>query len=164
MSRTLQDWAHLAEIVGGVAIILSLLFVGFQVSENSRQVRSETAHNVTAAMQSWYLEMGANAQAASTFRKAVNDPINLSEDEAVQFVMSAHSIMLVHQSMYFLGAEGTLDAEMNRAMSSSLAAVARTKGFAWYWEQRRVYFTDEFQGFVDDVIAGTAGDGAHIYQ
>ncbi|MFK7733163.1 MAG: hypothetical protein AB8B48_16205, partial [Pseudomonadales bacterium] len=74
MKRSLQDWAHLAEIIGGVAIILSLVFVGFQLSENSKQVRSETAHNVTAGLQSWYNGLGVSAQASAIWRKGMSEP------------------------------------------------------------------------------------------
>ena len=105
MKRTLQEWANLAEIIGGVAIILSLLFVGLQVSENSKQVRSETAHNVTAGLLSWYNELGGSAQASANFRKGMSAPQSLSPEEAVQFLMTVHSVMLIYQTMYFLGTE-----------------------------------------------------------
>ncbi|RZW12742.1 MAG: hypothetical protein EX260_12205, partial [Desulfobulbaceae bacterium] len=93
MKRSLQDWAHLAEIIGGVALILSLIFVGLQVSEHSRQVRSETAHNVTAGLQSWYNGLGGSAQASAVFRKGMSAPDTLDPDEAVQYLMSVHSVM-----------------------------------------------------------------------
>ena len=44
--------------------------------------------------------------------------------------MLVHSIMIGYQTMYFLGAEGTLDDEMNVAMSSALEAAVPTPGFA----------------------------------
>jgi hypothetical protein len=164
MQRSLQEWAHLAEIIGGIAIILSLIFVGLQVSENSKQVRSETAHNVTAGLQSWYNQMGGSAQVSAVFRKGKSDPESLSKDEAVQYLMSVHSVMLIYQTMYFLGAEGTLDEEMNTAMSSALKAALPTPGFTWYWEQRSEYFTKEFQAFVKEIVATAPDGGAKIYQ
>ena len=42
MKLKLSDWAHIAEIIGGIAIIASLIFVGVQIQENSRAVRSAT--------------------------------------------------------------------------------------------------------------------------
>jgi hypothetical protein len=164
MKRTLQDWANLAEIVGNVAIILSLVFVGLQISDNAKLTRSETAANATAALQSWYNELGTNEQAAKVFRKGMQAPSSLSKDEAVQFVMSIHAVMLAYQSIYFLGVEGTLDTDMNLAMSSALEAAAPTPGFAWYWRQRGSHFTDEFRGFIDQIIAVQPKGGAEIYK
>ena len=31
----LQKWAHIAEITGAVAVVVSLLYVGYQVRENT---------------------------------------------------------------------------------------------------------------------------------
>ncbi len=58
----LQDWAYIAEIVGGIAVIVSLIYVGLQVNDSACAVRSAAASDATMAMQSWYLEMGRNRQ------------------------------------------------------------------------------------------------------
>ena len=81
MKHTLQEWANLAEIVGNVAIILSLVFVGLQISENTKEMRSVTAHNATVALQTWYVDIGTTEQAAKVFRQGMNAPSSLSKDE-----------------------------------------------------------------------------------
>jgi hypothetical protein len=164
MKRTLQDWANLAEIIGSVAIIVSLVFVGFQISDSTKEMRARTAYNATVALQTWYNEVGTNAQAADVFRKGMNDPTSLSRNEALQFVMCMHSAMLAYQSIYFVGAEGQLDAAMYKAMSSTLEAAVPTPGFAWYWQQRAGYMTDEFKEFIQQIITAHPEGGAEIYR
>jgi hypothetical protein len=99
MKRTLQDWANLAEIIGNAAIIISLVFVGLQISDNTREMRSAAAHNATVALQAWYVEVGTNEQAAQVFRKGMSDPTTLSKDEALQFLMNVHSALIAYQSV-----------------------------------------------------------------
>ena len=164
MKRTLQDWANLAEIIGNVAIIFSFIFVGLQISANTKEMRADTAYNATVALQTWYVEIGTNEQAAKVFRKGMNDPTSLSKDEALQFIMNIHSIMLAYQINYFLGVEGTLDEDMNRAMSSALEAAVPTPGFGWYWRQRSGHFTEAFKSFVDQIIASHPKGGAEVYR
>ena len=94
----------------------------------------------------------------------MNDASSLSKDEALQFIMSVHSVMLAYQSIYFLGIEGTLDSEMNIAMSSALEAAAPTPGFRWYWQQRGRHFTNQFRGFIDQIIAAHPNGGAEVYK
>ena len=36
---SLSDWASLAEIVGALAVVISLVYVGVQISENTIEVR-----------------------------------------------------------------------------------------------------------------------------
>ena len=164
MKRTLQEWANLAEIVGNAAIILSLVFVGLQISDTTKEMRATTAYNATVALQTWYNEVGTNEQAAKVFRKGMNDPASLSKDEALQFLMSIHGIILAYQSVYFLGDEGTLDAALYKAMVSTMVAAVPTPGYKWYWQQRADHFTDEFRGFVDQIIAVQPTGGAQIYR
>lgn len=43
MKRSLSDWANLAEILGAMAIVISLVFVGLQISDGNRATRAATA-------------------------------------------------------------------------------------------------------------------------
>jgi len=44
MKIKLAEWASIAEILGAVAIVISLLFVGFQISDGTRETRAATVH------------------------------------------------------------------------------------------------------------------------
>jgi len=59
----LAEWASIAEIIGAVAVIVSLIYVGLQVNDNTAAVRSAAANDASVAMQVWYLEMGSNRDA-----------------------------------------------------------------------------------------------------
>ena len=60
MKHTLQEWANLAGIIGNFAIIVSLVFVGLQISDTTREMRASTAYNATVALQTWYNKVGTN--------------------------------------------------------------------------------------------------------
>ncbi|GAB5415824.1 MAG: hypothetical protein Cons2KO_34270 [Congregibacter sp.] len=164
MKRSLQDWANLAEIAGTAAIIFSLVFVGFQISDHTREMRSAAAHNATESLQSWYNEIATNLDAAHIFRKGMSDPESLSEDEAFVYLMNLHSIMLAYQNVFFLGSEGTLDASLQVALTETMKAAVPTPGFHWYWRQREDFFTPQFSQFVVGLMNIPESEGAEIYQ
>jgi hypothetical protein len=72
--------------------------------------------------------------------------------------------MLAYQNVYFAGVEGTLDAAMYKAMTSTLEAAVPTPGYAWYWQQRGSYFTEEFRSFVEQIATIQPKGGAEIYR
>ena len=39
---SLQDWGAIGELLGGVAIIVSLLYVGLQIKHGNRETRAST--------------------------------------------------------------------------------------------------------------------------
>lgn len=53
----LQKWAHVAEITGALVVVLSLIYVGYQIRQNTAAQQSETElnlYNLTAVLDSWY--------------------------------------------------------------------------------------------------------------
>ena len=46
MKIKLADWASIAEILGAVAIVISLVFVGFQINDGNRETRAATTQAI----------------------------------------------------------------------------------------------------------------------
>ncbi len=46
----LAEWAQIAEIIGGAAIIASLVFVGIEVRENTLVVRAQSDRAICGAV------------------------------------------------------------------------------------------------------------------
>jgi len=164
MKKNLSDWAHIAEIVGTFAIVISLGFVGIQISGNTKEMRAMAAHNVTVSLQTWYNSLGVNGQASRVFRIGLKNPSSLTKDEKVQFIMSIHSVMLAYQESYIMGLDGSLDKSLQIVLLETINTAAPTPGFKWYWQQRRNFFTEEFKGLVDNMTTNKTNDAAKIYQ
>ena len=47
---TLEDTAALAEIVGSIAVLVSVIYLTFEVRRNTRSVRTGSAWNATIAL------------------------------------------------------------------------------------------------------------------
>ncbi len=59
----LQEYALSTEIVGGIAIVLSLIFVGLQIIRNSELMQAQTRDFLSGKQIKLYMEMGLNWQA-----------------------------------------------------------------------------------------------------
>ena len=143
----------IAEIVGALAVVASLLFVGIQMRENTRATRSATASDTNAAISNWYIALGNNGQASSVLWKFLMDPESVSKEEQFQAVMNFHGILLTFQNSFYLVNEGTLDEQIYSSISRALLVVKDQPGFHYYWKQRREIFNTEFQAFVDQNLA-----------
>jgi len=47
---SLQDIESIAEVIGAIAIVVSLIYVGIQVNDSALATRSATANDTSAAM------------------------------------------------------------------------------------------------------------------
>ena len=50
MKEKLQEYALLAEIIGGIAIVASLIFVGVQINQNHAMMRAQTRSDISAQL------------------------------------------------------------------------------------------------------------------
>ena len=137
----LETAANYADVIGGVAVIVSLIYVGIKVNHGTTAIRSSAANDATVAMQSWYLEMGSNRQASDIWFNAMTSPNPLETHDEFQFMMSMHAVMLGMQNSYLLTREGTLDEEFSEAITTAIVAVKDLPGMDRYWSQRRGFFS-----------------------
>jgi hypothetical protein len=66
-----SDYAHIAEIIGAIAVVISLIYVGIQVNDGVGASRSAAVNDANVALQAWYHEMGSNEQASALFYRAL---------------------------------------------------------------------------------------------
>ena len=143
--------------------MVSLIYVGVQVSDNSAAARSATANNALNSMMSWYLATGTSSEAVRVYRKAMNDPASLNGDENFQFIFLIHAIFLSFQNSFYLEQEGTLDETVRNSITASLMAVKDQPGFIHYWEQRKEIFTKDFRDYVEHLRTVPANKASVLY-
>ena len=161
---TILEWGAFGELVGGFAIIVSLIYVGVQVKGSARASRSAAANDATVSLQSWYLEIGSNRQASELWFNAMTSPEPLSSRDESQFMLLAHAAMLGFQNSYLLSQEGTLDREILEVLTAGIMAVKDLPGMERYWRQRRNSFRGGFLKYVDDLLAGDPTEIQDMYK
>jgi len=160
----LEAAANYADVIGGIAVVVSLIYVGIKVNRSTSAIRSSAANDATVAMQSWYLEMGSNRQASDIWFNAMTSPTPLETHDEFQFMMSMHAVLLGMQNSYLLSREGTLDEEFREAVTTAIVAVKDLPGMDRYWNQRRGFFHSEFAGYVDDLLLQDAIETLDMYK
>ena len=62
------------EILGGIAILNALVFVGIQLKENTKATKSSTATVTIDTMTNGYVTTGASEETSSSFYRILADP------------------------------------------------------------------------------------------
>ena len=74
MEHNLEYIALIVEIIGGIAIIISLVFVGLQLKESAKTTRSSTAATTVSELTSWYSNLGNSEQGSYAFWNFMTNP------------------------------------------------------------------------------------------
>ena len=156
--------AKWAEIVSALGIVISLIYVGIQVTDNTRAIRSETASNANTEFIDWYTHLSGDPELMDVWLRGVTAPETLDKQQSLRFVFLLHIIMLQFQNNFYLVEEGTLDEKMLLAINNTLATIRGTPGFAMYWSLRRELFFPEYQAFVERLMFETEGPPNESYR
>lgn len=164
MKLKLSDWASVAEIVGAIAVVISLVYVGAQVRDSTRAVRSAAVNDANLAAQGWYSDISSNRQLTEVWLRSMLSSEPLSSEDEFQFLMSMHAVMLAFQNSYLLSQEGSLDPEVLAGITTPILGVKDLPGMKRYWRQRRSYLHSGFAEYLDSVMDQPAINTVDIYQ
>jgi len=163
MKIRLKKIALIFEILGGIAILISLIFVGIQLKENTKATKSSTATATIGTMTDWYVTMGTDAEASSGFWKFLSNPESMKKDEQLQYIYIMHGLLLTFQNSYYLAEEGTLDERIPESLNQVIIGVKDQPGFQLYWKARKSIFFKEYRDYVDEIIQSEANISEGIY-
>jgi hypothetical protein len=163
MKNKLSEMASVAEIIGAFAVVISLIYVGIQVSDSAVAVRSSSANDANVALQNWYLQLGSDQQTSRVFYRGLTSEEALPVEEEFQFLMMFHGAFLAFQNGYLLAEEGSIDAELRDGLIAVVLGVKDLPGMGRYWQQRRRYFHPDFSNYVDELLATESDEPVDIY-
>ncbi len=152
MKIKLSDIASIAEIIGAIAIVISLIFVGVQLQGNTRATLSASAIAASTATAQWYTTLGSSERNSTLFRDFVSNPDSLTPDKRFQAIINLHGVILIFQNNFYLAKEGTLDPGIKDSITEAIVIIKDRPGWEMYWKQRRSIFLDEFQSYVDELM------------
>ena len=84
--RPLSDWASIAEIIAAVAVVVSLLFVGLQINENTAEMRASQSNDLYDAIREVELVVLSNADLMIAVDKGMGGRrAEMTEEEITYF-------------------------------------------------------------------------------
>jgi hypothetical protein len=106
MSRNLSDWASIAEILGAVAIVISLIFVGLQISEGNRETE---AASTQAALDSEMLLQATVLGHVDTWEKVATGVPLTNGVETRTGIILFNMVMTLNENRYLQMRSGYLE-------------------------------------------------------
>lgn len=117
MRDRLQTYAQLAEIVGGVAIIISLIFVGFEVRQSNTLVATDSLREGTHRFVTEYSNAFGTEESTAFMRKATNNYHDLDKDEQGRFFAIIMGFVAAFDNIYNQYDTGTLREDVFMSIS-----------------------------------------------
>ncbi|MFQ5609860.1 MAG: hypothetical protein ACE5F8_06280 [Woeseiaceae bacterium] len=105
----LSEWASLAEIIGAVAVVVSLIYVGLQVRNNTEAILSANRQELVGRAHSASITAATSPEISGVFAKSDTDE-ELGPTERIQHGYFVRAVLYDVQEAYLLHNEDRLDA------------------------------------------------------
>jgi len=149
----LKKYALIAEICGGLAVIIGLIFVGLELRQNTLMQRVTATQTLVVDYENAVDALGKDEQSACIYVRGNNNLDSLvGVDRYRYFVMWFH-VLRAGEQLHYYSLEGMVDQRIWRGFQRQLDEVVRYRGVQEYWKSRRDWYSDEFQEFIDEMMA-----------
>ncbi|MEO1078306.1 MAG: hypothetical protein AAFY29_02035 [Pseudomonadota bacterium] len=146
----LQKAALIAEIVGACAVVVSLMFVGFQLSRNTAEAIGASHHELIAILNGNDNWLQDPAFADALLRSASGRDA-ISESEYLQIAYWVGQRLTVCENVYQRRDDGLVDDDMWPAWAAGCADVLVSNNTARVvWEERKSWFAKDFAAWLDE--------------
>ena len=104
----LQQWALAAEVVGGIAVVVTLIFLALETRENTNAIQAQTYQALTSELNTVRRTMGEPEYFRIFIKLIKLEYESLSEEEQITYIFLAGAKWGVYESAFYARERGIL--------------------------------------------------------
>ncbi len=148
--RKYIKYSPLIELIATIAVVISLLFVGYEVRQNTKLARAQARHALAELNQDW-LKYASQKETNDIWYKVwyTDEEVTPSEWRRGSFMMTIH--LRRFENVFFQYSEGFFDDSALHSYGLQDKEVFRTPRFSEYWigENWRSGFNQDFVAYFE---------------
>jgi hypothetical protein len=142
----------IAEMLGAIGVIASLVYVGIQVRQNTRTTHAASINAHITSANFVRQQIVANAEVADIYAKGMANPDDLTELEKVRFRVLFASILWTSWNAFAQTQLTGLDGSTFEAQKPFIRRLFTMPGGRWFWQEYADEFESEFQVAIEEII------------
>lgn len=153
----LESLGNLGDFVGGLAVVVTLIYLATQIRQHTEALRLEARQRVAEAMRA-HMRTRASTEDREAWERGLEAYPRLDAAESYRFEAIAADLTLVMQQIWALHESGSLEEETYEAYLRFFVATVSTPGGRVWWETRgRPIFIDRMVAEMDARLAEGVG-------
>ena len=159
---TIQDWGALGEMIGGIAIIISLIYVALQIRQNTKATQMSSAHSFLDTQNAYVGLINQSSTLADILDRGAGGLSNLQGSEVIQFSAFHDQAFSSFQTFFTEWKDGMLDDRLWGSHKHAMADLMFHPGVQKWWSNRKHWYDSTFQAYVDEMASAGIGKPMHF--
>ena len=149
----LETAALIAEVFGGVAVVISVIYLGLQISDNNRLLRSQSHYNaLEAAQHPFALKLSSDSLSAEV-HQCDQDPFAVAESTwercSIYYFMQANG----WEYTYLQHEDKAVPTSLWIGLDGYMASQASSNpGWVRFWEETALGFGEPFRSYIEERV------------
>ena len=155
----------IAEIVGAIAVIVTLAYLAVQIRDNTRMARSATRQAIAETAMTHGTNLVSDKELMATLLKDLKgqdvDEVNWTRLMAHNYITMRH-----YENIYYQHLTGMIEPDEWRGFRENLKAVLEWRSMRQFWKNEGHYYSDAFRAEVSAIqseLSETDSAKSHSY-
>ena len=141
----------IAEIIGAVAVVATLLFVARDIRQNSKSLSMSALRDTTAQWNQWSEMLATSGDLADIVAKGNESYSNLSTSDKLRYGAFVQSFFDNVESYRTLVVDHQVDKDLD-VLSNIVRRRCNTPGFRFWWHENSLDYDAGFIAWVEELI------------
>jgi len=129
----MEELSNYAEVFGGIAVIISLMYLAVQVRANTREQRHQARYDQFEIQNSVYNLMIEDPENTRIFIKAGQDYENLTDEERIRFGAANLKVLHAFYLIMEMRDDGLVDEDVFKGFEQFIFGSLSTPGSRYWW-------------------------------
>ena len=149
----IMELGAIGELVGGVAVIATLVYLSLQVRHSVRVARAASFRDAKANFNTLNSSIARDANLADLFVRGTQDFDALGPAEQLRFGQMLLCYFNLFETLFQESRDGYAQSQWPVEERSMLAVFGMGPGVRSWWRGNPLSFSDDFRGHVDGLLA-----------
>ncbi len=150
---SLEDASYWAQIVAGAAVVISLIYVGLQLRQNTAQMQRGEANATFSQVSNFRLTLAGSPEIAQLWLSGLDQDATLDPTSQLRFESLIMERTWITFHMWDRTQRGlNLAGQWRRGSLPTLAGNLGTPGGAAWWARSKLSFPPDFAAAVDTAL------------
>lgn len=149
----LETAALIAEVLGAIAVVVSVIYLAVQITDNTRMLRSQSHYNALEVLQRPFELILESDSLAPTLYDCEQDPFEVGEPDWARCVTYYFMQANGWEYTYYQHMEDAIPPELWIGVDGYMGELARTNsGWVRFWLETSHGFGEPFRSYIDQRI------------
>lgn len=145
----LEQLANIGEFLSGIAVLISLIYLGVQINQNTKSVRAQSELEMNQRFADWHGRANSNPELSRIWDAAAEDWESMNSEDIRRYRWFIAELFLIYEACFQLYQKKDISNDSWNSKMDALKVLLGHPLILEWWESRMTPMSNEFRDHLD---------------